>query len=250
MPSSEKPSPEKTSSPEETLIDTIIKTIPPLHPEGKKFLAIFVAVTLVFGLYSEALFWIGVVATLWCAYFFRDPIRTVPAREGLIVSPGDGLVQKIVRVVPPAALKLGEDERTRISIFLNVFDVHVNRVPAHGTVTSLHYHPGAFFNASLEKASEQNERQYVTMALAGNRGTLGVVQIAGFVARRILCHIKEGDMLATGERFGLIRFGSRVDLYLPVGAQPLVIEGQRAVGGETVFADLAASEPARTGNKL
>jgi len=186
---------------------------------------------------------------LWCAYFFRDPVRTVPTRAGLIMSPADGTVQKIVKTVPPVALNLGSSERTRISIFLNVFDVHVNRIPIRSTVTLLHYHPGAFLNASLDKASEENERQYVTLSLTGGK-TLGVVQIAGFIARRIVCTLKEGQMVAAGERFGIIRFGSRVDIYLPEGAEPLVAEGQYAVGGETVLADLERNEPARTGEKI
>jgi phosphatidylserine decarboxylase len=232
---------------EETIFDTFLKTIPPMHPEGWKFVAIFAIVTaLFFAFHLVPIGWIGVVLTLWCAYFFRDPIRTVPAREGLVVSPADGLVQKIVKVVPPAILKLGTAERTRISIFLNVFDVHVNRIPAAGTVTALNYHPGAFFNASLDKASEENERQHITITMSDNR-TIGVVQIAGLVARRILCTLHENQTVLTGERLGLIRFGSRVDVYLPEGVTPLVIVGQRALGGETVLADFKSSEAPRAG---
>ena len=234
---------------EETIFDTTLKTIPPVNAEGWKFIAIFAGVTAFLGLYSSILFWIGVVATLWCAYFFRDPIRTVPSRAGLIVSPADGVVQSITNVVPPEQLGIGSAERTRISVFLNVFDVHVNRIPVAATITSLNYVPGAFFNASLDKASEENERQHVTLTLANGK-TMGVVQIAGFVARRILCQIKQGDVKATGDRFGLIRFGSRVDTYLPEGVEPLVVVGQRAVGGETVFGDIASSESAREGVKI
>ena len=237
------------SARQETILDTTLKTIPPINKEAWKFVAIFSAVTAFLGLYSVVLFWIGVVATLWCAFFFRDPIRTVPAREGLIVSPADGVVQSITTVVPPEQLNIGTAERIRISVFLNVFDVHVNRIPAQGTITHLNYFPGAFFNASLDKASEENERQHVTIALATG-GSMGVVQIAGFVARRILCQLKVGDALATGERFGLIRFGSRVDTYLPEGATPLVAVGQYAIGGETVFADLKSNEPARLAVKI
>lgn len=233
----------------ETLLDTTLKTIPPLNPEGWKFVAIFAAITAFLGIYSTFLFWVGVVATLWCAFFFRDPVRTVPTREGLIVSPADGVVQKISTVVPPEQLGLGSEERVRISVFLNVFDVHVNRIPVHSTVTGLNYFPGAFFNASLDKASEENERQHITLTLPDGK-TMGVVQIAGFVARRILCQLKLNDIMATGQRLGLIRFGSRVDTYLPLGAVPLVVEGQYAIGGETVFADLNASEPQRTGVKI
>jgi phosphatidylserine decarboxylase len=220
-----------------------------MHQEGWKFVAVFAAATALFSTFSPTLFWIGIVLTLWCAYFFRDPVRTVPGRAGLVVSPADGLVQKIVKIVPPAQLDLGTNKRTRISIFLNVFDVHVNRIPIRGTVTLLHYHPGAFLNASLDKASEENERQHVIITMGDGR-TLGVVQIAGFIARRILCTLKEGQTVATGERFGLIRFGSRVDLWLPEGIEPLVVEGQYAIGGETVLADLQATEPARTGDKI
>jgi len=234
---------------EETLFDTIRKTIPPINNEGWKFIAAFAAITAIMGSIACTLLWIGVILTLWCAYFFRDPIRTVPDRVGLIVSPADGMVQKIVKVVPPSDLNLGTAERTRISIFLNVFDVHVNRIPVQSTVTSLHYHPGAFFNASLDKASEENERQYVTLTLADGK-TIGVVQIAGLVARRILCQIKEGQAVVTGERFGLIRFGSRVDIYLPENTEPLVVIGQYALGGETILADLQSAEMTRTGTRI
>ena len=234
---------------DESLFDTIRNTIPPVNNEGWKFIAIFALVTVIMGIFSTALLWIGVILTLWCAYFFRDPVRTIPARTGLIVSPADGLVQKIVTMVPPPLLKLGPAERVRVSIFLNVFDVHVNRVPVEGTITSLHYHPGTFVNASLDKASEDNERQLVTLTMKDGR-TVGFVQIAGLVARRILCTLKEGQTVATGERFGLIRFGSRVDIFLPEGVAPLVIVGQRAVGGETVIADLLATETPRIGTRI
>ncbi len=234
---------------EDNIIHTICKTIPPINNEGWKFIAIFALVTALFGTFSCTLFWVGVVLTLWCAFFFRDPVRSVPTRSGLIVSPGDGIIQKIVKAVPPSEMGLGNDERTRVSIFLNVFDVHVNRIPIAGAITALHYHPGAFFNASLDKASEENERQYVTVTAADGR-TVGVVQIAGLVARRIVCNLEPGQKVATGERFGLIRFGSRVDVYLPEGAVPLVIVGQRAVGGETVFADLQSTEEVRAGVRI
>ena len=231
---------------EETLLDTIRNTIPPLNPEGWKFVAMFAVGTLLLSLLSSFFIWPGIILTCWCAYFFRDPIRTVPVKPGLFVSPADGLVQKIVKVVPPAQLNLGPTELTRISIFLNVFDVHVNRIPIAGLVTGLHYHPGKFFNASLDKASEENERQFITVKTPQG-AMVGVIQIAGFVARRILCQLKEGQQVATGERLGLIRFGSRVDIFLPEGVEPLVIVGQRAVGGETVLADLQSREPQRIG---
>jgi phosphatidylserine decarboxylase len=162
------------------------------------------------------------------------------------VSAADGLVHKIVKMVPPGELNLGLAERVRISIFLNVFDVHVNRIPIEGTVTALHYHPGKFLNASLDKASDENERQFITVMM-NNGKSIGVVQIAGFVARRILCTLQEGQKVATGERLGLIRFGSRVDIFLPEGVNPLVVVGQYAIGGETVLADLGSTEPARLG---
>jgi len=234
---------------EDNILYTIIKTIPPINNEGWKFIALFAFITALLGLISCALFWIGLILTVWCAYFFRDPVRTVPQRAGLIVSPADGLVQKIVRVVPPAQLKIGETERVRISIFLNVFDVHVNRVPLAGKITSLFYFPGAFFNASLDKASEENERQYIGLATPEGH-TIGFVQIAGLVARRILCQITQGQEVKTGERFGLIRFGSRVDVYLPENVEPLVIVGQRAVGGETILADMQSTETQRVGNAV
>lgn len=237
------------SANENNVLYTILKTIPPINSEGWKFIAIFAAVTGVLGTFSGTLFWIGVILTLWCAYFFRDPVRCVPVRSGLILSPGDGLVQKITKVIPPGELGLGAGQCTRISIFLNVFDVHVNRVPVGGRITALHYRPGAFFNASLDKASEENERQYATVTTAQGK-QVGFVQIAGLVARRIVCHLTTGQEVVSGERFGLIRFGSRVDIYLPEGAEPLVIEGQRAIGGETVLADMESSEPARTGTSI
>jgi phosphatidylserine decarboxylase len=231
---------------EDNVLNTIWKTIPPINSEGWKFIAIFAAVTAIIGIFSCTLLWIGIVLTLWCAYFFRDPIRTVPSREGLIVSPADGLVQKIVKIVPPQELKLGEKELYRISIFLNVFNVHVNRVPIKGVVTALNYKPGLFLNASLDKASEENERQFVTVEQEGDY-KIGFIQIAGLVARRIVCHLKEGQEVSTGERFGLIRFGSRVDVFLPENAIPLVVVGQTAIGGETILADMKSSEEARSG---
>ena len=234
------------SSSNQTLIDTIINSIPPLHRDGWKFVVIFAAGALLLHALIPQLAWFGWIATLWCAYFFRDPVRMVPTRIGLIVSPADGKVQKLAQVKPPAELEMGEAPRTRISIFLNVFDVHVNRVPVEGTISKLHYHKGTFVNAALDKASEDNERQLVKVTLP-NQKDVGFVQIAGLVARRIVCTLQEGQMVKTGERYGLIRFGSRVDVYLPEGAHPLVIEGQYMLGGETVLADLASSEPARVG---
>lgn len=216
--------------------DTIIK---PMHPEGRRFVAIFAAITLVLFLLWEPLGWIGVGLTIWCYYFFRDPDRVTPARPGLVVSPADGLVSLIEPAVPPAELGMADAPLTRVSVFMSVFNCHVNRSPVAGEVTAISYRPGKFFNASLDKASVHNERNSLRIRLADGRD-LAVVQIAGLVARRILCFVRPGDRLQEGERFGLIRFGSRLDVYLPPGVAPLVAVGQTMVAGETVIADLQA----------
>lgn len=220
----------------------------PIHPAGKIFILLFAAVTLVFFFFSEVLGIIGIALTIWCIFFFRDPVRVVPERDGLIVSPADGLITQITKANAPASLGL-EGEFTRVSIFLSVFNVHVNRIPVAGTVTRLHYHKGLFLNASLDKASEDNERQEIALRSTGGKD-FAVVQIAGLIARRIICTLNEGQAVETGERLGIIRFGSRVDLYLPEGIDPLVIEGQTVLGGETVIADLQAMEAAREGKKI
>ncbi len=225
------------------LAATVIK---PLHREGYRFLAVFSAVTLLLFLVWTPLGWIGVGLTVWCYYFFRDPDRVTPDRDGLIVSPADGIVSAIEPAAPPAELGLGETPRTRVSVFMNVFDCHVNRMPVGGTVTAVAYRPGKFVNASLDKASEDNERNGLALELGDGR-SLAVVQIAGLVARRILCEVQPGDVLETGQRFGMIRFGSRVDVYLPEDVAPLVAVGQGMIAGETVLADLQASEPPRAG---
>ena len=219
----------------------------PINKDGWPFIAAFAAISLLLGLFvAEWLGWLGALAMAWCRFFFRDPERVTPARGDLIVSPADGLVQMVQPAVPPAELGMPATPLMRISIFLNVFDVHVNRVPADGVVTRLAYRAGKFFNAALEKASELNERQSIRLSTPGGR-ELAFVQIAGLVARRIRCDLREGQAVRAGERFGLIRFGSRVDVYLPAGASPLVAVGQRMVAGETVLADLAAAESARGG---
>jgi phosphatidylserine decarboxylase len=225
------------------LASTVIK---PLHPEGYRFVAIFAGVTFVLFLVATPLGWLGVLLTVWCYYFFRDPERITPDREGLVVSPADGIVSMIGPAAPPAELGLDATPRTRISVFMNVFDCHVNRAPIGGTVTAVAYRPGKFLNASLDKASADNERNALALEVAGGR-RIAVVQIAGLVARRILCDVKPGEVLETGQRFGMIRFGSRLDVYLPEGVAPLVAPGQKMVAGETVLADLASTEPARTG---
>lgn len=213
----------------------------PMHPEGRKFVTIFAIIAVLLALVWEPLFWLGLGATVWCYYFFRDPVRTVPQRAGLVMSPADGVVSLISEVAPPPELGLGDTPVYRVSVFMNVFNCHVNRSPMDGKVTQIAYHKGKFVNASLDKASEHNERN--GLAIEGAEGhRIGVVQIAGLVARRIVCFVKIGDALKTGERFGLIRFGSRLDVYLPEGIQPAVSVGTTAVAGETILADLRADQ--------
>ena len=219
-----------------------------IHSDGWKFIAIFAAVAFILAMINPNLGWVGAVLTAWCMYFFRNPERTVPSREGLVVSPADGIVCQIMSVIPDPELELGDEARTRVSIFLNVFDVHVNRVPIGGTVHKVIYHEGQFINASFDKASEKNERNTVVVDTAdGNR--LAFVQIAGLSARRIRCDLSALETVETGQVFGLIRFGSRMDVYLPEGMEPLVVEGQRMIAGETVLLDLNNLEPARRGVK-
>jgi phosphatidylserine decarboxylase len=221
-------------------------TVPPLHREGWRFVGLFaVGAALLFWLW-EPLGWLGVILTAWCAYFFRDPARVTPNRPGLVISPADGVVQMIQPAIPPAELGMDQRPLTRISIFMNVFDVHVNRAPVDGEVVALAYRPGKFVNAALDKASEHNERQSIHLR-ARDGLDICVVQIAGLVARRIKCELSAGRNVRAGERFGLIRFGSRVDVYLPDGIAPLACVGQRAVAGETVLADLKSDESARLG---
>ncbi|WP_417597234.1 phosphatidylserine decarboxylase [Pararhodobacter oceanensis] len=225
-----------------SMLSTVIK---PVHREGYPFIAVFAGVTLVLFLIWQPLGWIGVVLTVWCYYFFRDPDRFTPQREGLLVSPADGVISLIEPAVPPAELGMGDSALTRVSVFMNVFNCHVNRTPIAGRISAVSYRPGKFLNASLDKASVDNERNSVAVEMADGR-KIAVVQIAGLVARRIVCEVKSGDDLATGERFGMIRFGSRLDVYLPEGVNPLVALGQTMVAGETVLADLAADEARRT----
>jgi phosphatidylserine decarboxylase len=223
------------------LIDTVADAIVPVHPDGYKFLAIGAAITLLLFWLYPPLAWVMALLTAWVAYFFRDPPRVTPLRAGLIVAPADGIVSSIERVRPPTELGLGETPRTRISTFLSVFDVHINRAPVAGRIVRSVYVPGRFLNAALDKASDENERRALVIAMED--GTeIGVVQIAGLIARRIVTFARESEDVGIGERFGLIRFGSRVDLYLPPEKGTLVAVGQRAVGGETVMADLASAE--------
>lgn len=218
----------------------------PIHREGWPFIAIFAVAAVLLGVLWEPLGWIGVLLTVWCAFFFRDPDRVTPIRPGLLISPADGLVQMVGHAVPPVELGMGPEPRMRISVFMNVFDVHVNRAPTYGRIVKVAYRPGRFVNASLDKASEDNERMSLRMELDDGR-EVAFVQIAGLVARRILCWVKEGQQVRAGERFGMIRFGSRVDVFLPDGVNPLVMCGQRTIAGETVLADLTSAEPARDG---
>ncbi len=227
-----------------SLIDTITDGIVPVHSEGYRFLALGAAVCLLLFWLWPPLAWLAVLATAYVAYFFRDPPRVTPLRDGLIVAPADGRISSIERVRPPAELGLGDTPRLRVSTFLSVFDVHIQRAPVPGRIVSSVYVPGTFLNAALDKASEETERRALVIATPGSV-EIGVVQIAGLIARRIVTFAKEGDSLGIGERFGLIRFGSRVDLYLPPGQDALVAVGQRAVGGETVIADLKSTEPER-----
>ena len=228
------------------MIDAVRKGLAPLHPEGWKFVAIFAVATLVLFWLWEPLGWLGVVLTVWCAYFFRDPPRVTPTRAGLVIAPADGVVQLVGPAVPPPELDMGSDPRPRICIFMNVLNVHINRNPVDGEVVKLAYRPGSFLDASLDKASSENERQSIRLRGADGHD-YAVVQIAGLVARRILCQLREGQSVRAGERFGLIRFGSRVDVYLDDGMVPLVIPGQTTVGGETVLADGQSTEAQRTG---
>ena len=216
-----------------------LRTIfPPPHPAGRPFILGCLAVMAIGLFLSLWLTLIGLVAGLFCLYFFRDPARVPPMRTGAILAPADGRVVSIAPGVPPAELGLGPAARWRVSIFLSVLNVHVNRVPIDGTVTRIAYRHGAFLNASLDKASDANERNAIALRLADGR-ELVVVQIAGLIARRILCTLREGDAVHGGERLGIIRFGSRTDLYLPEGIQPLVCEGQTMIGGETVIAEVS-----------
>jgi phosphatidylserine decarboxylase len=213
---------------------------------GRPFILAFAVGTLVLAAVSDGLGLVGLVLTIWCVAFFRDPARVVPNRAGLAVSPADGLIQTVDVAVPPAELQMDATPRPRVCIFMNVFDVHVNRTPIAGVIERIAYRSGKFVNASLDKASDLNERQSLRIRMADGRD-LVCVQIAGLIARRIVTDVHEGEALATGQRIGMIRFGSRVDIYLPVGSQPLVCSGQRAIAGETVIADFASDEPKRGG---
>ena len=226
-------------------MDMLKTFLKPMHPEGYRFVAIFAAITLVLFWVWEPLGWLGTGATIWCYYFFRDPKRSVPQGDSLILSPADGVISLIELAVPPPELGMGPSSLTRVSVFMNVFNCHVNRAPVAGRVVAIAYRPGKFLNASMDKASSDNERNSVCLEMADGR-KLAVVQIAGLVARRIVCFTKEGQSLMAGERFGLIRFGSRLDVYLPDGVAPMVALGQTMCAGETVIADLGSTAARRT----
>jgi len=228
-----------------SIINSIRSQFSPIHPEGYPFVGGFALVSLILFWLWSPLGWLGTVATLWCAYFFRDPQRVTPLRDGIVVAPADGRVSQIVNAVPPAELGLGPRSLPRISIFMSVFNCHINRSPVSGRVERIVYRPGKFFSADLDKASEDNERNaFVIAASTGAR--IAMVQIAGLVARRIVPFAREGDAMAAGQRIGMIRFGSRVDVYLPEGTRPLVAEGQTALAGETVLADFRSAEAGRS----
>ncbi len=226
-----------------SLVDSVRRLVVPIHKEGYPFIAIGIVAMLVLGSLWRPFGWIAALITLWICYFFRDPARATPQREGLVISPADGRVSQIATATPPKELDLPDEPMTRVSIFMNVFDCHVNRAPVAGKIAKIAYTPGLFLNAELDKASEDNERNAILIEKEGQK--LIMVQIAGLIARRIVPFVKEGQEVFAGERVGLIRFGSRVDVYLPQGVTPLVAEGQTAIAGETVLADFSAQEPAR-----
>ena len=222
------------------------RVLAPLHPDGFKFVAIGVVATLLLFLLWAPAGWAAAVATLWMVYFFRDPWRVTPTRPGLLIAPADGIVVSIAAATPPPELAMGDAAFVRIGIFLNIFDVHVTRAPIGGRVAAMRYTKGRFINASLDKASEHNER--LAIRIAPPEGPdIAFVLVAGLVARRIVCNLYDGQQVATGQRVGIIRFGSRVDVYRPPPYVPMVVAGQRMVGGETVLADRLAEEPPRQG---
>ncbi|MEZ5810978.1 MAG: phosphatidylserine decarboxylase [Rhizobiaceae bacterium] len=217
-----------------SLADTVRNTLVPIHPAGYPFIAAFAVASLVLGFLWGPLFWIGLILTGWCVYFFRDPERVTPVDDDLVVSPADGKVSAVGPAVPPAELGLGGKQMLRVSVFMNVFSCHVNRAPVRGRIARIAYKPGKFLNAELDKASAENERN--GLVIDSPNGAVAAVQVAGLVARRILCFAIEDTEISAGERFGLIRFGSRVDVYLPEGAVARVAVGQTSVAGETVIA--------------
>jgi phosphatidylserine decarboxylase len=227
-----------------SIIDSVKTTVlVPVHREGYPFIGIAAALLLLLIWLNTWLAWPMLALFIWVVFFFRDPVRVTPVRDGLVIAPADGRISLVTNAVPPAELGLGATALPRVSIFMSVFDCHVNRAPITGTITAMAYRPGKFLNADLDKASEDNERN--GLAIQSQWGAFGVVQIAGLVARRIVWWVEQGQQIGTGERFGMIRFGSRVDVYFPEGTKPLVAEGQKSVAGETVLADMASNEGSR-----
>src|SRR6185312_3408257 len=226
-----------------SILGSMRSQLAPITPEGYPFIGAFAFASLVLFWLWTPLGWLGTIATLWCIYFFRDPVRVTPVREGLVVAPADGRISQITTATPPHELGLGSKALPRISIFMSVFNCHVNRSPVAGRVEKIVYQPGKFLNADLDKASLDNERNSLVIVTGATR--LAVVQIAGLVARRIVCFVREGQPVGAGERFGMIRFGSRLDVYLPENTPPLVAVGQTAIAGETVLADLLSVDAGR-----
>ncbi|MBO6719280.1 MAG: phosphatidylserine decarboxylase [Rhizobiaceae bacterium] len=223
-----------------SVVESIRNSMVPVRREGYPFIAAFGGAAIVLGLVWSPLFWIGLALTAWCAYFFRDPQRVTPVDDRLVISPADGVVSALGPAVPPRELGLGTAEMTRVSVFMDVFSCHVNRSPVRGRIARIEHRPGKFLNAELDKASDENERN--GLVIESPNGTIAVVQVAGLVARRILCWADAGGNIGVGERFGLIRFGSRLDVYLPDGAVPRVAIGQTAVAGETIIAEFGGEE--------
>jgi phosphatidylserine decarboxylase len=230
------------------ILDTLTSVFVPIHPEGHRFILLSFVVMLLLFLLWQPLGWIAAVLTIWCVYFFRDPPRVTPDRPDAVIAPADGVVVAVDKAAPPEDLEIGTDKLTRVCIFMNVFNVHINRAPATGRITRIAYRPGAFVNASLDKASEDNERQAFLMSTFDGR-QLVFVQIAGLVARRIVRWVDEGQSVSAGERVGMIRFGSRVDVYLDPEMTPLVAVGQTMIGGETVIANAKPKTRQRASQK-
>jgi phosphatidylserine decarboxylase len=226
-----------------SIVNSVRSQMVPISPEGYPFIGIFALVTIFLFWVWTPLGWAGTVLTIWCVLFFRDPPRVTPMRDGVIVAPADGMISMVTSAAPPRELGLGDKLLPRVSIFMSVFNCHINRSPATGRLEKIIYQPGKFLNADLDKASLDNERN--SLVIATGAGSIGVVQIAGLVARRIVCFVREGQNLSAGERFGMIRFGSRLDIYLPEGVTPHVAVGQTAIGGETILADLRVPDVGR-----
>ena len=227
-----------------SILDSVLGAFVPIHPDGYKFVFGAALATLLLFAVFPPLGWIGAFATAYCAYFFRDPERVTPQRKGLVTSAADGKVAAIGDVMAPNELQLGRETLSRLSVFLSIFDVHIVRAPVAGRITRSHYVPGAFLNAELDKASEENERRALVIETETGE-KVGLVLIAGLIARRIVTFVGEGASVARGERIGLIRFGSRVDVYLPAGVNILAEVGQTAIGGETALAEFVTSAEVR-----